>query len=679
MSLRLIKIFQAPENRLALEQELLWGEKLCDECWNAQGEDVTEPGPFPFIATCVVIGAGWDPEDGYQHMVHIYPFNMFFDKGDNNDGITVIDITDLDNVKQCFVVFTGDNDNYDSEEESDDNNESGHKDPREQKTQAPKWTPLKASQYLRSYYPEKILIDDLNIMDQFSDKKLIAVSALNSCWPYDWEENPDRMADVTLPSPSFSTPTLRSTTLMKVIDEAFGSTQPTYILERAGLLSDFLPTIKGRIFENPESALQSPGSLPLLKTVIQGNLSIDLSPLNLTAKQLTQLLVEGGVNTNVTTLSLSGNLHLSAALLENILTNHPNLRTLYILNTSQIPLNTKLSLVKNTAITTLYTSELFDAPFIFFSTKERNGEQWPLAHPYSFPLSYCRSPVSQILYLSTGRATSDPSFHCLGDSPGIDFSKIKFPFSLKEDGSKIEQVRMGDAFWLSYTLADLDHTPIAFLSSFAGLLLLFTHENSSLEYDSEQASADFNILIAMAFGAVDEKGGKESWKVVPLSDKLYRRLNSYFNYWHGKRMPDVLERGKWTVVFVVEPFWARTLSVYETSYESLKGKKSSAVRYAFLGAKDDVEGRVGDSEVVGVGAEEWLGIVMPGDEVRESREGAIKRWNEALKSVKGNQIEVCSKEEIEGIVKARQLKLLNVYEGDEAKEAEKKMKALSID
>jgi len=180
-------------------------------------------------------------------MVHLYPFNMFFDKGNNNDGITVIDITDLDNVKQCFVVFTDDNDNYDSEEEGDDSNQSGRKDPREQIIQAPKWTPLKASQYLRSYYPEKSLINNSDIMDQFSDKKLVEVSALNSCWPDNWEENPDRIADVTLHPPSFSTPTLRSTTLMKVINEAFGSTQPTYILERAGLLSDFLPTVKGRI------------------------------------------------------------------------------------------------------------------------------------------------------------------------------------------------------------------------------------------------------------------------------------------------------------------------------------------------------------------------------------------------------------------------------------------------
>jgi hypothetical protein len=32
---------------------------------------------------------------------------MGFDQGDNNDGITVIDITDLESVKYCFVNFLG--------------------------------------------------------------------------------------------------------------------------------------------------------------------------------------------------------------------------------------------------------------------------------------------------------------------------------------------------------------------------------------------------------------------------------------------------------------------------------------------------------------------------------------------------------------------------------------------
>jgi hypothetical protein len=41
--------------------------------------------PFPFIATCLVLGASYSPE-GYFHAVSIEPFFMTYNQGDNNDG-----------------------------------------------------------------------------------------------------------------------------------------------------------------------------------------------------------------------------------------------------------------------------------------------------------------------------------------------------------------------------------------------------------------------------------------------------------------------------------------------------------------------------------------------------------------------------------------------------------------
>jgi hypothetical protein len=76
---RLRRIFQAPENRLALEQELRWAKRLSEHNWTSD-HDTAKPQPFPFITTCMILGASWMPEVGYHHMVHVLPFDIEFNK-----------------------------------------------------------------------------------------------------------------------------------------------------------------------------------------------------------------------------------------------------------------------------------------------------------------------------------------------------------------------------------------------------------------------------------------------------------------------------------------------------------------------------------------------------------------------------------------------------------------------
>jgi len=69
-------------------------------------KDAQFPVPFPYVMTCLMVGASFDPQERYNcAMPHVEPFGMPFDKGDNNDGITVIDISDLNTVKYCFVFL----------------------------------------------------------------------------------------------------------------------------------------------------------------------------------------------------------------------------------------------------------------------------------------------------------------------------------------------------------------------------------------------------------------------------------------------------------------------------------------------------------------------------------------------------------------------------------------------
>ncbi|KAL8771280.1 MAG: hypothetical protein Q9209_003185 [Squamulea sp. 1 TL-2023] len=100
--IRLTQIFQAEPNRSAIQQELRAARKKDGGFWATD-----ESQPFPFIATCLLVGSSFDPDKGYQRRVHLSAFNTTLDQIDNNDGITVIDISDPCNVKYCFVFLDG--------------------------------------------------------------------------------------------------------------------------------------------------------------------------------------------------------------------------------------------------------------------------------------------------------------------------------------------------------------------------------------------------------------------------------------------------------------------------------------------------------------------------------------------------------------------------------------------
>lgn len=100
--LRLIHIFEAEPNQIPIKQELRAACTKDDAFWTI---DLVEP--FPFIATCLLIGSSFEPEIGYHHRVHSLSFNVTLDGIDNNHGITIIDISDTKNIKYCFAFPGG--------------------------------------------------------------------------------------------------------------------------------------------------------------------------------------------------------------------------------------------------------------------------------------------------------------------------------------------------------------------------------------------------------------------------------------------------------------------------------------------------------------------------------------------------------------------------------------------
>ena len=89
--LALLTIFSAPANRLAILQELAAARRHSESFWTKPCNYDDSKVPFPFITTCLLLGASFNVKEGYNADLILEPFNMAFNGSDNNDGITIID------------------------------------------------------------------------------------------------------------------------------------------------------------------------------------------------------------------------------------------------------------------------------------------------------------------------------------------------------------------------------------------------------------------------------------------------------------------------------------------------------------------------------------------------------------------------------------------------------------
>ena len=87
---RLLEVFQEPENRIPIQQELLGARTRDEAFWNqkldsSQSNYAQRVASFPFISTALILGASFDPDRGLHSRVHPLEFNMPFDGVGNDD------------------------------------------------------------------------------------------------------------------------------------------------------------------------------------------------------------------------------------------------------------------------------------------------------------------------------------------------------------------------------------------------------------------------------------------------------------------------------------------------------------------------------------------------------------------------------------------------------------------
>ena len=89
--LEILKIFSDSLNRIPLQEELKGASTYEAKFWERSDQtdlytDANRVPRFPFIMTCLYIGAGFEQTRGYQYSISVEPWLMQYNEGDNNNG-----------------------------------------------------------------------------------------------------------------------------------------------------------------------------------------------------------------------------------------------------------------------------------------------------------------------------------------------------------------------------------------------------------------------------------------------------------------------------------------------------------------------------------------------------------------------------------------------------------------
>ena len=248
---RVLQILEHLANKRLIKHELAYAATRPDEWWNELG-DGDDVAPFPITATCLLLGAGIDPrpESPYQHDVIPLPIAITPAEVDNNDGITVIDISNLDAVRYCFIFL---------------------RDP---------MIPITGIQYYRTYYPE-----DGPSTPQPADLEawdLTHVEALRDLWPHEaWEEEEEAEKGLSTAreggrSHDHRTKSLQCLAFEKTIRLAADQPRPVELLVTIEAIPGFHRDL-GEFLQAHPDLVQRCGGLRLLGLAMRHATLLDLS------------------------------------------------------------------------------------------------------------------------------------------------------------------------------------------------------------------------------------------------------------------------------------------------------------------------------------------------------------------------------------------------------------------
>lgn len=550
--LRLIKIFEEPENRIPIQQELLLAQDKPEEFWTPEDQcQACCPFPFPYLATCLTLGTSFDPADGFlDHTKLFYP-GQEFDRLQNSDAVTIIDISEPHNVRYCFVGYSpyslpvpsmtpisaashlfdsfdgdgeedggeedGGEEEEDSEEDSDYEEESDENSESDEDGEVDAYSHDEADydDIPQTHSHESPVEWARTIAKGFEGRQLMSIHSLNSTWPRkNWKglvEASRVSTDQALRSSSQVT-SLRTLTLDKLIETAL--TDPGFdmslISQLADLLEDFLPRLRDSLYIYSVDLAPSPTSIRVIVRAFR-----DVPGFRLGAFQEFEsndhLSVIAGLQekTKLYTLNLSGSTKLDLEGLERILQNTTSLETLYLMDNPYLSLQSVLDVLHENRlnVTNLYHPELFG---MFLHHRAR----LPVPDEYRMKFltgASTKSPTVQILWVFTCASELD-EYNCR--SCGVHWDK--FTADLRSRG-KNSDFSSYDSPGLNYGRFSLKHSLISPTKLVTGMSQFaeFSLNNKSWTRHSYDSYAQA-VATSFAIAPSSVEGSKNQIGPVPL-------------------------------------------------------------------------------------------------------------------------------------------------------------------
>ncbi|KAL8656081.1 MAG: hypothetical protein Q9226_002789 [Calogaya cf. arnoldii] len=475
--------------------------------------------------TCLVTGASFSL-DGYYHGVLIEPFFMSYDGGDNNNGITIFDITEPSDVRYCFVDFLG----MESEREVDLN------------------MPLTARTYLAAYPP----LDDadadeagfLPLVESFEGRKLITLDALAETWSdgaWDTEsinESNRDLADVPKPK------SLRDQSMDRLLDQLLDPSkeQEQYVqglIAEADHLHGFILSLRQRLYSQALDLEPSSTNIQLLHKALEGETILDLNTFKMWSAEHLVKLVKG--NNNIKTLILSNMPDLTESELKTILSLEDSsatisIDTVVVLEAPNISLD---FMTKHLGNYDVYHTELFRrALYNPYQTIPRDQESVLPALQFDAP-----ETPSQLVWVGIpGQLSNDPRFR-LPNGTQFDWDRMKFsaqvPFGY--NGGKEPTI--------SYMNILLD-IPLSAAKTIQSLRRLLQYMPSFDSYFND----DIFRGAAGCFATTSVLNDDGCHSIGPLSQTLAEHNQRYrpSNIENGK--DHYLKPGHWAIVLIHEAF-----------------------------------------------------------------------------------------------------------------------------
>ncbi|KAI4266961.1 MAG: hypothetical protein L6R38_008455 [Xanthoria sp. 2 TBL-2021] len=571
-------------NRIPIQQELIAASKKDDDFWLVGDDDKNGHVPFPFIMTCLIIGSSFNV-DGYYHGVLVERFYMAYDEGDNNNGITVFDISEPDNVRYCFVDFMG----MESEREVELH------------------TPLSARTYLEAYY----VLDESNdeagllpLLESFEGRNLVTKGALVETWPDGaWDhQSPSSDADARSNLDTADPPDLgglnvtdvpgdRSATMANAgeSNESVAEGKPKSLRDQAmnrlldvlldpseqdlpGLMAeadhlhDFIPNLRQRLYDQASVLKPSAANISLLHKALEGATIVDLSPFTaLTAGHLSTLVAQlqrGHGSTKV--LNLSNMPDLSESDLELILnigngSENPSITAIIILETPKISLEFVSHHLGNYDV---YHSELFRRPLY------EPHDSFPLLHEHGrslLPALQFDMPdsISQLVLVGISSAQScDVEFR--REDGRFDWSSMKFSI-------EVESCYGVDPA-ISYMNFLLD-IPLPVSKTIQSLRRLLQYMPSAQTFAFESCFTGAARCFATT-SVLDDDG----YSVGPLSLTLSEDKQRFRGPEIQSGKNQYLKPGRWAIVLIHEAFDAHDQAHLDKKAARVPGKAGDTAR-----------------------------------------------------------------------------------------------------